>query len=104
MKYFFKLSLLFFLFSCAHSVHMVHTNDFDNTRGLAKKVKPIEVRTKQFVVLGFAFDTNYVDEAKKKLEGQCLDGRLEGVTTQFSTSLGFFSWTNKILIKAFCLV
>ena len=31
-----------------------------------------------------------------------IHGRIEGITTQISTSLGFFSWTNKVLMKGFC--
>ena len=40
--------------------------------------------------------------AYKRLQEKCPKGRIEGITSQFSTSLSFFSWTNKILLKGLC--
>lgn len=67
------------------------------------KGKVIQAGSKQFVILGFAFDTNYVDQAYRKLMHNCPQGQITGITSQFSTSHGFFSWTNKILMKGLCL-
>ena len=50
--------------------------------------------------MSFVGQTDYVDEAYEVLQSKCINGRIEGVSSQFSTSLGFLSWTNKIaLIK-----
>ena len=94
------LTTVLFL-GCAHSIHVVHSNPYDQSPGTAEP-ELIEARSEQGVVLGFAFDTDYVDRAYNTLQAKCSKGRIEGITTQFSTSLGFFNWTNKILMRGFC--
>lgn len=101
MKKLFLTAFLFLSFSCAHSIHMVQATSFD-TSEKAGKSRVIEARSKQFVVMDFVTQTDYADEAYEILLSQCPNGRIEGVVTQFSTSLGFFSWTNKILMKGLC--
>lgn len=88
--------------SCMHSIHEVHVSDFE-------PYKPFEggdivkADTEQFAILGFVSDTNYVDDAYRSLQEKCPKGRLQGITTQYSTSLGFFSWHNKILMQGLCV-
>ena len=96
------LALSTFLFwGCAHSIHMVQSNPSDQSPGRAEP-ELVEARSEQSVVLGFAFDTDYVDRAYNTLLAKCSKGRIEGISTQFSTSLGFFNWTNKILMRGYC--
>ncbi len=89
------------LAGCTHSIHMVHSDGFTERLKEITKARYVEVETTQDVVFFFAFDTDYVDEAKTKLEQAC-PGRLSAVSTQYSTSHGFFHWTNKILMKGMC--
>lgn len=63
----------------------------------------ISATAEQFVILGFVGDTNYVDQAYHRLLKGCPNGVVSAVTTQYSTSLGFFSWTNKILMQGLCI-
>ena len=91
----------FLFWGCAHSIHVVHSNPYDQSPGKADP-EMVEARSEQGVVLGFTFDTDFVDRAYNTLQAKCTKGRIEGITTQFSTSLGFFSWTNKILMWGFC--
>lgn len=98
-----KLLLLLALFvGCSHSVHLVHVSDFDPyekyTAGTIVKAE-----TEQFVFMGFRTQTDYVDQAHAKLIAKCPNGDLQGITTRFSTSHGFFQWTNKILMQGLCL-
>ena len=98
------ISVLFILTlstSCAHSIHTVHGNNF-NMLNLTREPEVIEARTEQNVVLGFVYNTNYVDDAVKILKNKCQGGDIQGITIQHSTSLGFFSWRNKILVKGLC--
>lgn len=92
---------LFLLAGCTHSIHMVHTDGFSSGIPASDKVYYVEAVATQDVVFFFAFDTDYVDEAKSMLEQQC-PGKLSAVSTQYSTSHGFFHWTNKILMKGLC--
>jgi len=92
---------LILLAGCTHSIHMVHSDGFDAGAHAIDNGHYVEAVATQDVVFFFAFDTDYVDEAKAKLEQQC-PSRLSAVSTQFSTSHGFFHWTNKILMKGLC--
>lgn len=95
---------LFFLFlaSCAHSIHEVHTSDFLPSAPI-ESGNIVKASSEQFVIMGFTDNTNYVDDAYNKLLQSCPQGRITGITTQYSTALGFFSWTDKILMQGLCL-
>lgn len=102
LKLIFTLALALLLAGCTHSIHMVHTDGFGySTPEKSEPTNIIEARAEQTVVLFFAFDTDYVDQAKAELESKCA-GDLQAVSTQFSTSHGFMHWTNKILMKGIC--
>ena len=92
---------LLLLSGCTHSIHMVHTDGFSSGIPASNKVHYVEAVATQDVVFFFAFDTDYVDEARTKLEQKC-PGKISVVSTQYSTSHGFFHWTNKILLKGLC--
>lgn len=102
-SFFLLLSLgLLTLQGCTHSIHMVHTDGFGYQVPKASQATTVEASTEQTVVMSFAFDTNYVEEAKAQLESQC-KGDLAAVSTQYSTSHGFLHWTNKIRMKGICV-
>lgn len=85
---------------CASSVHQVHTSDFT---GAANGGNRIRATAEQFVILGFTDNTNYVEQAYHQLLAECPDQVISGITTEYSTSLGFFSWTHHILMQGTCL-
>jgi len=96
-----KISLLFafcFLSACAHSVHLYQADNQDGQKG-----QLIEALTEQKVILGFTNETSYVNQAYNELKQKCPKGRVEGINTRYSTSLGFFSWTNKIRMRGYCI-
>ena len=99
-----KLALLalFALVGCAHSVHQVHMGDFSTAEKFTAG-KWIEAQSEQHVIFGFVYDTNYVNEARAKLIAKCPNGDIQGVTTRYSTSLGFFNWHNKVNMQGLCL-
>lgn len=91
-----------FLSACAHSIHEVHTSDF--MPGVAYEMgTPVRAEATQFTFMGFTSETNYVENAYRKLQEACPTGAISGITTQYSTDLGFFSWTNKILMQGLCI-
>lgn len=96
------IGVAFLLGGCAHSVHEVHTSDFSPGAPI-QSGQVVRGYGEQFVVMGFIDQTNYVDQAYQQVMAACPNGDLTGLTTQFSTSLGFFSWTNKALIQGLCL-
>lgn len=86
---------------CTHSIHQQHISDIDPALTGDKEARKVVVTTEQKVVLWFAFDTDYVDQAYQQLKEKC-PGRIGAVATQHSTSHGFMSWTNKIRMEAIC--
>lgn len=100
MKILSGLILILALVGCTHSVHQVHTSDFN---GMKPGAKAVESLGEQFVVMGFVTQTDYVDQAYRNLQKQC-SGTITGITSRYSTSLGFFSWTNKVKMKGYCVL
>ena len=94
--------LLALAVSCTHSIHLVHVSGFDPGVPLDQG-KLVEAQSEQFVILGITDDSDYVNQAHAKLLSACTSGSLQGITTQFSTSHGFLSWTNKILMRGLCV-
>jgi len=83
--------------ACAHSVHLYQADNSNSFKG-----QLIESNSEQKVILGFTQDTLYVEQAFDKLKQQCPSGRIEGINTRYSTSLGFLSWTNKLRMRGYC--
>ena len=96
------LILSLFMFSCTHSVHLVHVSDFGSYQKQTSG-KIIKASEEDHLVMGFTLSTNYVEKARKKLIAQCENGEIQGVTSRLSTSHGFFSWKNKILMQGLCI-
>jgi len=102
-KLLFCLPLLFFLSACTHSLHVAHVSDFSPTFKKYTEGELIFSRAEQFTVMGFVGQTDYVDQAYHQLIRQCPKGNIQGITTQYSTSHGFFSWTNIIEMQGLCV-
>ena len=102
MNHFFSfIFILLTLSACTYSIHQVHVSDFKPYAPF-EDGKIIKANSEQFVVMGFVYDTNYVDRAYRELVAKCPKKPISGITTQYSTSHGFFSWTNKILMQGLC--
>ena len=97
------LLLSFAITGCTHSIHMSHMSDVSANTPKAINIDKhiVEVTTEQTVILGFAFDTDYVDQAYLQLQQKC-PTEIVAVNTQYLTSHGFLHWTNKIHMKALC--
>jgi hypothetical protein len=98
MAAFFALNLA----GCAYSIHQVYASDFSPYAPLSKG-EIVTGKGEQFVILGFVNQTDYVEEARTDLMNHCQGGLLSGITTQISTDLGFFSWTNRALMQGLCI-
>ena len=102
-----KLLGLFFLVSaCAHSVHQSQTQVSYMPKAINTKKfqdKMITSRSEQFVILWFAFSSEYVEAAYNGLLAACPEGIISPVTTNYTTDLGFLSWTNKVEITGNCI-
>lgn len=98
------LALVFILIfaSCSHSVHLVNMGDFSAGKPLSAG-KWVSAEVQQKVIFWFVYDTEYVNEARSKLIAKCPTGEIQGVTTRYSTSHGFFHWYNKIYMQGLCL-
>lgn len=101
LKFIFALAILMIM-GCTYSVHQVPLSDFKPYIS-ASSGRAIEARGQQFVVMGFANETNYVDYAYQQLQKQCIDGTVTGIATKSYTAHGFFSWTNHIHLQGLCI-
>ena len=89
-----------FFGGCAYSVHQYHVSDSEGS--LDSQPKAVQAQGEQSVFMGFAGDVDYVEEAYAGLLKSCPNGAIDNIHTRFSTSLGFFSWTNRIVIRGEC--
>ena len=95
---------LFFIFltsACAHSIHQLYVGSMD-AKVTYNEGKWVTADSVDFVILGFQFDTNYVELAFKELEKKC-PGRIAQVTTEHLTSFLFLSYNQKIVLKGLCV-
>ena len=88
------------LSGCAHSVHLIHTSDFEGAAPYAQSAE-VSVKKSRWGALGFITDSDYIEEAYEELLKQC-SGRITGLTTKYYTELGFLSWRDVVLIKGTC--
>ena len=88
---------------CTHSLHVHHVSDFAPTYKSYASGKLVTAKSEQHVVMGWVGQTDYVNQAYDDLISKCPGGHIQGVSTRFSTSHGFFSWTNKIQMEGLCL-
>ncbi|MGH1469058.1 MAG: hypothetical protein ACRBBP_09305 [Bdellovibrionales bacterium] len=91
--------MLGFLSSCTHALHVYHVSDYTAS---PKSGKTVKAEGEQRVIMGFVFDTNYVDVAMADLENSCR-GKITNINTRYSTSHSFMSWVNKIKLTALCV-
>jgi hypothetical protein len=103
MKRLLAICVLLATTACTHSIHLVHISDFAPTYQAYSKGEWVKARAEQFTILGFVMNTDYVDEAYHKLMAGCPRGSLQGISTQYSTSHGFLSWTNIIEMQGLCI-
>jgi len=95
------LILMFMASGCTHALHQNHTSDYQLDRPF-NDYRLIKARSEQFVVLWIVSDTNYANDAFDELKRQCPAGIITGIQTRHSTSHGFLSWTNVIVMQAYC--
>lgn len=89
------------LSGCTHSIHFSHMSDILPNK--QKGARFINVEATRNVILGFNFNTNYVEEARQKLMAACPNAEITGINTKYITNHGFASYTDRIRIRALCL-
>jgi len=101
MQKIFLLFIAIMLSGCTSSIHMSQIDIGTSSHNKFEPGKVIEIERSQKIILGFVYDTNYVDQAYKKLLLQCPNGT-SMINVEYLTNHGFLSWTDKIRIKAIC--
>jgi hypothetical protein len=102
MKKLILLLTMAMLSACTSSIHMSQVDVGSDDANKVEIGKVIEIEKSQKNMLGFVYDTDYVDLAYKKLLLECPSGT-SMINVEYLTNHGFFSWTDKIRIKAVCL-
>ena len=101
MKKLLVLPLVLLLGACTSSIHMSQMSGQLNKTVIESSSNLVQFEKSQHVVMGFVFDTDYVDDAYQELLTQCPNGT-SLVNAEYLTNHGFLNWTNKIRIKAIC--
>jgi len=95
------LSMLVTLSACTSSIHMSQVDVDSNAQAKIDQSLIIEIEESQKNILGFVYNTDYVDQAYNNLLDQCPNGTTM-INVEYLTNHGFLSWTDKIRIKALC--
>lgn len=103
MKFWILFILGITLSGCTHSLHVSHVSDFSPTYKAYSQGQLIKARAEQFTIMGFVTETTYIEQAYNNLQANCKDGQIQGITSQYSTSHGFFSWTNVLELQGLCI-
>jgi hypothetical protein len=75
--------------------------DVGNSKKAFNHDEIIAIEKSQKNILGFVYDSNYVDQAYAELLQKCPKGTTM-INVEYLTNHGFLSWTDKIHIKAIC--
>ena len=87
--------------ACTHSVHQLAVGGLDDIpRGARLRRVDAEVSQDVFLATG---NTDYADRALAMLAERCPTGRVVGMEARSSTSLGFFSYTNRMKVSGYCV-
>lgn len=103
MKMIIAMLILFsFSFGCAKSIHQYNAGDFSHYNRTKKRGELVKVtETKQYI---FAkFDNSFVDVAYSKLKNKCKGKKITGVSSNYLTDLGFFSFKERIIFTGYCI-
>ena len=103
MKFLITLSILTLLTGCTHALHIYNISDSEYLMKKYKSKRAIKSSASQDTVMGVVDDTKYLDLAFSRLKKQCKNGNVTQINSRYSTSHGFFSWTNKIHMQAYCI-
>lgn len=95
--------ILLIICGCTHSLHLSHVSDFSPTFKELNSGKFVQAKTEQFVIMGLVTQTDYVNQTYQKLLNTCPNGSIQGITSQYYTSHGFFSWTNYVEMQGLCI-
>ncbi|MCW8328554.1 hypothetical protein MD588_07010 [Photobacterium sp. SDRW27] len=101
MKKLLVLPLVLLLGACTSSIHMSQVSGTTNKSIAESSQNLVQIEKSQHVIMGFAYDTDYVDAAYQELLTQCPSGT-SLVNIEYLTNHSFLNWTNKIRIKAAC--
>lgn len=92
--------MLILLNGCAHSIHQVYVSSQDPSS--AGRGQWVTADAKDFIILSFAVQSNYVEQAYQELESKC-PGRIAQVTTEHLTSYKLLSYDQKLVVKGLCI-
>ncbi len=88
------------LVSCGYAMHAYNVDE--QYGPITPWAEDVVIRTSQHVVLGIVGDTDFVDEAHRKLLASCRDGHLLNIQTRLTSALSFLNYENHFTLWAVC--
>lgn len=101
LKNVFKLSLAAVLvigFSGCASLNSVSLTSVP-----AHRTHPVKTERSKWIILGFNFDNDFVDDAIDDLKRQCPNGRVTGILTKDEVIAYVLFWQRRITASGYCL-
>jgi hypothetical protein len=94
-----KVSILFLaiLFSGCAALHSVSMTSFPKDRQ-----KPVEAKVSKFVFLAFNFNNDFIYDLTSKLQEQCPNGKVTGITSKYETRGYLIGYTMIVTSQGFC--
>ena len=68
----------------------------------AERSRPVSAEVSKFIILGFNFNNDFVDEVVENLKEKCPNGVVSGILTKDELISYFLAHTRKITAKGFC--
>lgn len=68
----------------------------------AKRDKVVRAEATRFIILGFNFDNNYVDQIHQSFRAQCPGGVISGILTKDEVISYFLAHRRKVTATGFC--
>lgn len=85
------------LFSGCAALHSVSMTSFPKDRQ-----KPVEAKVSKFVFLAFNFNNDFIYDLTPKLQEQCPNGRVTGITSKYETRFYVFAHRMIVTSQGFC--
>ncbi len=79
-------------------------NSVSLTQVPAKRENVVKVEKSKFIVLGFNFDNDIVEDVANELKVKCPNGKISGVLTK-DENINYFLylfWSKKITVTGYC--
>lgn len=97
-----KKALLCSLLAVATLAGCASVNSVSLTPIPSRRNQVVTATVEKFIILGFNFDNDFVDQLVQDLKKKCPDGVVSGILTKDEVIMYFFAHNHRITATGFC--